>query len=139
MDVDIVQVATINYLAVVVAAIAYMILGAIWYSPILFGKAWMTGIGKTKEQLAVGSAMKYLWGLVFSFIAAYGIARLMLWTGRDTVADGIVIGLLAGICFVMTTMGINDTFEGRPSGLTMINILYHIVGFLVIGIILGAW
>lgn len=139
MDVNVVQVATVNYLAVVVAAIAYMILGAIWYSPVLFGKAWMTGIGKTKEQLAGGSAMKYLYGLVFSFIAAYGIARLMLWTGRDTIADGIVIGLLAGICFVMTTMGVNDTFEGRPSGLTLINTLYHIAGFVVIGIIVGAW
>jgi hypothetical protein len=60
-------------------------------------------------------------------------------TGRDTVADGVMIGLLAGICFVMTTMGVNDTFEGRPSGLTVINILYHIVGFLIIGIIIGAW
>ena len=139
MEVEIVQTASINYLAVIVAAIAYMVLGAIWYSPILFGNAWMTGVGKTKEQLAAGGPIKYFWGLVFSFIAAYGIARLMLWTGRDTVADGIVIGLLAGICFVMTTMGVNDTFEGRPSGLTVINILYHIVGFLVLGIIIGAW
>ncbi len=139
MDVEVVQVATINYLAVIVAAIAYMVLGAIWYSPILFGRAWMTGVGKTKEQLAGGSSIKYIWGFIFSFIAAYGIARLMLMTGRDTVADGVMIGLLAGICFVMTTMGVNDTFEGRPSGLTVINILYHIVGFLIIGIIVGAW
>ena len=40
----------INYWAVLVAAVAYMILGAIWYSPILFGSAWMRLIGKTKEQ-----------------------------------------------------------------------------------------
>lgn len=139
MDVEVVQVATVNYLAVIVAALAYMVLGAIWYSPILFGRAWMTGVGKTKEQLAGGSFIKYIWGFIFSFIAAYGIARLMLMTGYDTVGEGVVIGLLAGICFVMTTMGVNDTFEGRPSGLTVINILYHIVGFLIIGIIVGAW
>jgi len=130
----------INYLAVLVAGVAYMILGALWYSPVLFGSAWMKGIGKTKEQVTKdASFLNYLIGLVGAFIASYGIARIMLWTGRGSVADGIVIGLLAGICFVLTTMGINDTFEKRPAGLTIINILYHIVGFIVAGIIIGAW
>jgi hypothetical protein len=131
---------TMNWLAVIVAAIAYMILGAIWYSPGLFGKAWMKGIGKTKEELTQGaSAMRYIWALILSFIAAYGIARICLWTQCRGIWDGIVIGLLAGVCFVLTTMGINDLFERRPCTLSIINILYHIVGFIVIGIIVGVW
>ncbi len=130
----------INYLAVIVAAVAYMVLGAIWYSPILFGAAWMRGIGKSKEQLASdASPLNYFWGLVTSFIAAYGIARLMIWSGRHTIADGIVLGLFVGVCFVLTSMTVNDIFEGRPKGLTLINVLYHICGFIVVGIIVGAW
>ena len=130
----------INYLAVLVAGVAYMILGALWYSPVLFGSAWMKGIGKTKEQVAQDATyFNYIIALVGSFIASYGIARIMLWTGRGSISDGIMIGLLAGICFVMTTMGINDSFEKRPCGLTIINILYHIVGFIIAGIIIGAW
>jgi len=131
---------TMNWWAIIVAAIAYTVLGALWYSPALFGNAWMKGIGKTKEQIKAGSSpLSYLWVLILSFIAAYGIARLCVWAQRGTIWDGIVIGLLAGICFVLTTMGVNDLFEQRSRQLTVINVLYHLVGFIVIGIIVGAW
>jgi len=129
-----------NYLAIVVAAIAYMALGALWYSPLVFGKAWLKGVGKTKEQIASQSAAwMYIWALIASFIASYGIARIMLWTGTHTVGAGVRIGLLTSVCFVLTTFSINDNFEHRPMGLTFGNILYHIIGFLIAGIIIGAW
>jgi hypothetical protein len=131
---------SMNWWAVIVAAVVYMALGAIWYSPPLFGKAWMKGIGKTKEQITAGSSpLSYVWALVFSFLAAYGIGRIYLWARLATVWDGIVVGLLAGVCFVVATLGINDIFEQRPKQLTIINVLYHLVGFIVIGIIIGAW
>lgn len=131
---------TMNWWAVIVAAIVYMALGAVWYSPMLFGNAWMKGIGKTKEQLAAGlSPLSYVWALVLSFLAAYGIARICVWAQRGTVWEGIVIGLLAGTCFVLASMGVNDIFEQRPRQLSFINVLYHIVGFILIGIIIGAW
>jgi hypothetical protein len=130
----------INYLAVVVAAIAYMVLGALWYSPILFGTAWMKGIGKTREQVnADFSPVNYIIALIFAFIASYGIARFMIWAGGDSIADGIKVAVLAGVAFVLATMGMNDVFEKRPSGLTVINILYHLIAFLIVGIIIGAW
>ena len=77
--------------------------------------------------------------IVGAFIACYGIARLMIMTGRTSITDGITIAVLVGVCFMLTTFGINDTFEKRPCGLTVINILYHLAGFIVAGIIIGAW
>lgn len=134
------EMGTVNFFSVIVAALAYMILGAVWYSPMLFGNAWMRGIGKTKEQVTADfSPVNYVWALIASFVAAYGIARIMVWTGRSSIPEGIVIGLLAGICFVLATMGVNDVFEKRPKTLTLINALYHISGFIVVGIIMGAW
>ena len=134
------ETASLNWWAVIVAAIAYMALGAVWYSPPLFANAWMKGIGKTKEQITAGfSPLAYVWALILSFVAAYGIARIYVWANLVTVWDGIVLGLLAGICFVLATMGVNDIFEQRPCQLSAINILYHLVGFIVIGIIVGAW
>ena len=131
---------SVNFLSIIVAAVAYMALGALWYSPVLFGNAWMKGIGKTREQVAAGaSPMNYIMALILSFIAAYGIARIMVWTNRDSISDGIVIGLLAGVCFAWSVVGVHDVFENRPKGLTFINALYHIVGFMIIGIIVGAW
>lgn len=130
---------TINYLAVIVAAIVYLIIGWLWYAP-LFGAAWMKAIGKTKEQVAAGaSAANYIIALVTSFIACYGIARIMLWYGDVSIRSGILVGVLVGVCFVLTSMFVNDTFEKRPTGLTFINVLYHLVSMVVAGIILGVW
>ncbi|HDL02840.1 MAG TPA: DUF1761 domain-containing protein [candidate division Zixibacteria bacterium] len=131
---------TINYWAVIVSAVAYMVLGALWYSPVLFGNAWIREIGKTKEQVAADfRPVNYFIALLTSFLAAYGVARLMAWTGGDSICDGIIIGLLAGICFVMAAMAVNDTFEKRSNALTIINVLYHIVGLIIVGVIVGAW
>lgn len=130
---------SMNYLAVLIAGVAYMALGALWYSPILFANAWMKWVGKTKEQVAKDfKPLSLLWILILSLVAAYGIARIMLWASRGSVADGIVIGLLAGVCFVLPSFGVNDISEKRPLGLTVTNILYHIAGFVVMGIIIGA-
>ncbi len=130
----------INYLAVIVSAVAYLVLGALWYSPALFGTAWMKGIGKTKEQVAADSSpLNWVFALIAYFIASYGIARIMVWSGGSSIADGIMTALVVGVCFVLTAMWVNDSFEKRPKGLTLINILYHIVGLIIAGIIIGAW
>ncbi len=131
---------SVNFLAVLIAGIAYMIFGALWYSPVLFGNAWMKAIGKTKEQIAAdSSAAGYIIALIGSFIAAYGIARIMVWANFAGIPEGIMVAVVAGICFVFTTMMINDSFEKRPQGLTFMNILYHLIGFVIMGIIIGAW
>ncbi len=130
----------INYLAVVVAAVVYMIIGALWYSPILFGKAWMAGIGKTKEQVAAGfSPINYLWAILSAFFVSYGVARIMYWTNAYSIADAIQISLLTGVAFIAASMWVTDRFEARPAGLTLINIMYHLVAIVVAGIIIGVW
>jgi hypothetical protein len=131
---------SVNYLAVLVAGVAYMMLGSVWYSPILFGKAWMRGVGKTQEQVAADfKPINYVWAFICSLIICYGIARFMVWSGGDSIKDGVMVGLLAGISFVLATFWVNDTFETRNRGLTIINVLYHLVGLIIAGIIIGWW
>jgi len=129
-----------NYWAVLVAALAYFILVAIWYAGPVFGKAWMAGIGKTREQVTADyKPTKLVWALITSIIAAYGIARVMIWKGGDSLSDGLMVGFLTSICFVAMTMSCNDTMESRPCKLTMINVLYHVIGFLIMGAVIGLW
>jgi len=131
---------TVNFLAVLVACVAYTVLGALWYSPVLFGNIWMKLIGKTKEQVTADfTPLNYLWALVTSFLAAYGIARILAWAGGATVSGGIKAGIVAGICFGFATMWVNDAFEARPKALTIINALFHLIGMVIAGIIIGAW
>ena len=130
----------VNYLAVLVAAVAYWVLGALWYSGPLFGRAWMRGIGKTEEQIrSEFSPLNLLWAFILGFIAAYGIARIMAWTGGASVSAGIEIGLLTGVSFGVATLATHDVMEGRPRVLTAINALYTILGFLLMGLIIGLW
>lgn len=131
---------SMDYLAISVAAVAYVGLGALWFSPVLFGKAWLKGIGKTKEQVTADfSPMNYVIGIVTAFVSSYGIARIMYWTGGGEIADGIKIGLFVGICFAFMSTLVNDSFENRPKELTIIHGLYHICGMVVAGVIIGAF
>jgi hypothetical protein len=120
--------------------VVYFLFGALWYSKGIFGNAWMQGIGKSKEQLEAGfSPWKLVWTFVGSLLAAYGLARIMSWIPGATLSTGIMVGLLAGICFIFAPMSINDVMEGRPCKLTVINIIYHMIGFVLMGIVIGAW
>ena len=132
--------AGVNYWAVLVASVAYIVFGAIWYSPVLFSRLWLKGIGGPNNPSAGEfRPLNYLWAFVAAFVAAYGIARVMSWTGGDSIGDGVIVSLLIGICFVLTTLGVNDAYERRPPSLTAINAVYHMIGLVIVGIIIGAW
>jgi fatty acid desaturase len=130
----------VNYWAILVAGAAYFILGALWYSPVIFGKAWTQAVGKSKEELQKGSsALKMIWAFVGSLVIAYGLARILSWTGSYSLTDAVVVSLLAAICFLVTVIGISDSMEVRPMKLYLINIFYNIIGFCIMGIIIGVW
>jgi len=130
----------LNYWAILVAAAAYFVLGALWYAPPVFGKVWRTGIGKTDEQVKADfSPWNLVWTFIFSFVAAYGVARLVQWSGGTSAGDGLLVAFLAGVCFAAATVAMHHVMEKRPCSLTVVNALYSIVGFLLMGLIVGAW
>ena len=132
----------INYLAVLVAAILNMILGALWYSPSLFGKGWTELMGFKAEDVqrrAGGMQKAYILTFIASFIMAYALARVMWYAKVESMGGGIMIGLLAWLGFVATTHGANYLFEGRPLRLYSINTGYSLVALVVMGALLAAW
>lgn len=130
----------VNYWAVLVAGAVYWLLGTLWYSPTLFGDPWMSAIGKTKEQIkSETSFWKMIVALIASLIVAYGIARIMSCMSAITLTDGVLFGLLIGVCLLGPTVGLNVMFEGRPGKLFGINFLYNLVGLVIMGVIIGAW
>ena len=128
-----------NWLAISVAALAAWILGAIWYGP-LFARAWMDGIGKTKEQVENDyTPMKMVFALVGYFLAACGITRLLNLSFGSTWLDGVHIALLGAVCLIVPTMAVSEVMEHRPPKLFLINAGYVIVAFIIMGAIIGAW
>ncbi len=131
----------VNYIAVIVGAVINMVLGALWYSPVLWAKPWMAANNVTEAQIrARGSAnVGYAVAAVASFLISWALAVLVVATGADSPLDGLGLGLLAGLGFIMTSAAANYMFEARPLKLYLINAGYSLVGFPIIGILLGSW
>jgi hypothetical protein len=132
----------LNWLAVIVAGIAYFAVGAIWYAPPVFGNAWQrsTGLGMPEGERP---GPQYYYGpFLTCLLAAIAVGMIAKATGSDGVGDGIVLGLVAGIGIagaVLAVTGLFDTKKPDPKVSTAISIGYHLVGLVVAGVIVSVW
>jgi hypothetical protein len=128
-----------NYLAVVVAAIAYFVLGGLWYG-VLFHKPWMNLEQMTIEQArGVSHVIPYLVSFLLELLVAYSLAQLCIWRNANTASRGASIGVLVWIGFVGPIALMTYMFEMRPRALYAINEFYPLAGLILMGAILGAW
>jgi len=129
----------INHWAVLVCAAANLMLGALWYSPLMFYKAWMAENHFTEEDLKKVNPIKtYGLTLLFSFVISYNMAFFL----GDSVTDltwGMTAGFLAGFGFSALIFAIIGLFEMRSWRYILINGGYITVYFTIVGLILGAW
>jgi len=131
-----------NWAAILVAAVVYFLMGAVWYDTHVFGTAWMRGIGKTLEQLHAENAnspLPYILALVSNLVLAYALSWLILRLGALSAARGAWTGAMLWVGFVATSTLTQYAFEMRPRSLFLINTGYALAGMLVMGAILGAW
>lgn len=130
---------SINWLAVLVAALATFLLGGLWYSPILFAKSWQKAAGVTDEQLKSAN-MGMIFGIafIFSLIMATNLAFYLADPATD-LTWGMTAGFLAGFGWVFLSIGTLMLFERRPWSYLLINGGYFVVSFVVMGAIIGGW
>src|SRR6478736_4608655 len=126
----------LNYLAIVAAAISTFIIGGLWYSPAVFGKAWMRENGFKEEDMKKGNMVK-IFGLAFvlGLIAALNLAMFMGPENNPTM--GALWGFLAGAGWVATFVGTHYLFERKSFTLFLINAGYSIVALTIMGIIIA--
>jgi Protein of unknown function (DUF1761) len=133
----------LNWLAVLVAALAYFAIGAVWYAPPLFGKAWAAAGGlPTPDPGSRPSPAIYLTPLVGSVLSAVALAMIAKSTGTDTFLEGIVLGLVVAIGFAVSITFVTAQFESekpQPMVWGAITAGYHMVGNLVAAIIVASW
>ncbi len=131
----------INYFAVVIATIASMGLGALWYSPILFGKKWMKLLGKTEKEIQDEGKMGLVYGgtaLAWLFMS-FVLAHMVDFTGATTLFSGVITALWIGIGFIATSQAIITFFEGRKWGLYFISVGYQVLALCIMGVIHALW
>lgn len=131
----------INWLAILVSAIGYFILGAVWYSKALFGTKWaaLVGVDMTDPNKSKGMAKMMTGTFVLILIACMGIAMLVARMDLSVLLSAFKLGLITGICFATTAVSISFIYESRPTALYFIDCGYHLAGHLIAAIILVLW
>lgn len=125
-----------NWLAVIAAAASAFLLGGIWYGP-LFKKAWCREAGVDPGSAPRHPARIFAIAFVCSLLSAVIFAAMM--PSGAGAADGFGLGFVVGLFFVAMSFGINYAFAQRSLKLWMIDSGYHILQFILYGVILGAW
>jgi len=129
---------SLNWLAIIVAAVSAFILGGLWYSPLLFAKRWMKETGITEESTK-NKSMTKIFGLAFilSLVASFFLAMFI---GPGAGASfGALAGFMAGLGWVFTFMGIIYLFESRTMAHFLINSIYSVLSLTIMGFIIGIW
>lgn len=132
----------VNWLAVVVGALVYFGLGGLWYSPAGFGNAWMRSVGMTMpEGDARPGAAIYVSPLISDLVAAITTAWLVHATGSDTVGEGILLGLVVSIGYMVSLTATTATFSQFPDKTTWfwITSSYNVVGITALAVIVSIW
>lgn len=138
----------INLLAIFVASIAGFACGALWYSPFLFGKAWIAAGGHcdstakcdtnktcdTDKKCCV-PCKRYVIAFVLSFIAAF-IFDIFLGP-NPTVGASVLAGFVTGVGWIATSLGTNYLWSSHSLKLFLIDSGHHVVKFMIFGLVLG--
>jgi len=128
-----------NYAAVFVAAVAYWLLGAVWYG-VLFSKPWMALENISMEQAkSMNPVLPYVITFVLNLLIAYALAQICIWRNANTIGRGASVGVLLWIGFIGPITYTTYMYEMRPKELFAINQFYPLAGMVLMGAILGAW
>ena len=126
----------VNWLAVVVAMVASMALGFVWYMAL--SKQWLAALGKKPEDINQADWTPYAWSVVVQLVMAYFIALLTpAIFGATNVTTGILCGVHMWLGFVITSMILNHRYQGAKWSLTVIDGGYLLGVLIVQGIVVG--
>lgn len=140
---------TVNYLAILVAAILSMVIGATWFGP-LFGKQWAELMGWKKSEMEKmakdkGSEMNKLYMMQFvgslfmAFVLSHALEFAMAYLGTSGVSAGLQTGFWNWLGFIAPTSLASVLWEGKSWKLYLLNNAYYLTTLLAMGVLLAVW
>src|SRR5580698_2116110 len=133
----------LNYLAILVSALVYFAVQAIWFT--IFMRQWLVGIGRTMDELMQlqqqghSPVVAYCVAFLGALILATSISWFTQMTGAQTIFRGVWIAALLWFGFVLTTWSAEYAFEARSIQTLGINTCATLIGMVLMGAILGGW
>lgn len=131
----------INWVAVFCGALGYFMLGALWYSKLLFAPKWiiLTKVDMSNPDAKKGVGVIMFASFILMFVTSLGIAIIRARLDVSGWMSGVKLGLLSGLCSGAMAISISYLYEKRPAGLHLINGGYTVIGNIISGIIICSW
>lgn len=133
----------ISWWAIAAGVVVNMVVGALWYSPLLFAKQWAKLTGRKVDQMGDG-AKGYILTAIGAFVQVYILAHFIAFASRfyptySDVTVGVTTAVLAWIAFVAVPQGVNAIFANTRKKLWAINTGYFLVVLVINGVILASF
>ncbi|GEQ96710.1 hypothetical protein JCM17844_03470 [Iodidimonas gelatinilytica] len=130
----------LNYLAIVIAAIVYLGMAGLWYSPLAFGKSWAQENRFKPDELEDRSMLPALgYAFLAAIVLAFGLALLSKWAGVDNWFTGALMGLFISLMISVPAALPVYVFENRSMRLFTINEGMPVVAMVIMGAVIGGW
>lgn len=132
---------TVNYVAVVLAALVHMVLGSLWYGP-LFGAVWMKAMGLTKADMGkmkTSANQAYAWAAAASLVMAYILAHFVKYLNVDTFAEAAQLGFWIWLGFIVTKGILDTVFEDKNWNVYFISMGYQLASLILMSMLLATW
>jgi hypothetical protein len=129
----------VNWVAVIVATVAYSVIGFVWFSRQAFGLRWAASTGRELPPPSQVPVTSLVGSVVAGLVTAYVLAVIAHAVGAATLADGAILGFLAWLGFSATPGLGSVLFEGRSTTWFAIAAGYWLVSLVVMGAIIGYW
>ena len=129
----------VNIWAIILAAFSYLIIGTLWYSPLLFGKLWIKLIGFCDEDFKTNKPMWVILALSFlsAAIAAYLISAILV--PKPKAEFVAIVGAAISLCWISMSKLYSVLFENQKIRLFLLHAGFDLVTFMVMGAIVGYW
>lgn len=132
-----------NMIAVLAAAVAAWIFGAVYYT--LLSKTWIAARGETIETLkakmagksSVAKAAPFVISFIAEIVMASALQGILFHSAMNTMRQGIIAGALIWLGFILTTIGVNNAYQGAKCKLTLIDLGHWLGVMLIIGAVIG--
>ena len=129
----------LNWLAVIVATIAWVAFSAIWYSVPPLSKAWQNASKVDMAEDGPPLAVLFIPTLVGYFVTTVVIGLIVEAIGITEVGDGVVLGIVLGIGFGAVSALVTQVYERKGSNYWLINGINAVIAYVIVSVILTVW
>lgn len=129
----------LNWLAILVATLAWFAFSAIWYSIPPLSKAWANAARVDTSGEGPPLALLFIPTLIGYFVTTVAIGLLVAATGAESLGDGLTLGVVLGIGFGMVGALVSQVYESKGNSYFLINGLNAVLAYAIVAAILSVW